>query len=91
MRSEGGDTIRSHRSALNLEMVRSSLKVFGGISFSAEKGNFLDWVEALYQTVNYDKLVIITTDVNYGKILITMYVWIKFPNVLACNFSYCSL
>lgn len=42
MRSEGGDTIRSHRSALNLEMVRSSLKVFGGISFSAEKGNFLD-------------------------------------------------
>jgi hypothetical protein len=42
MISEGGDTIRTHRSALNLEMVRSSLKVFGGISFSAEKRNFLD-------------------------------------------------
>jgi len=91
MRSEGGDTIKTHRSALNLEMVRSSLKVFGGISFSAEKRNFLDRRDALYQTVNYDKLVIITSDYNYGKILIIMYVWIKFPNVLACIFSYCSL
>lgn len=35
MRSEGGDIVKTHRSALNLEMVRSSLKWFGGISFSA--------------------------------------------------------
>jgi hypothetical protein len=42
MRSEGGDIIKTHRSALNLEMVRSSLKVVGGISFLAEKRNFLD-------------------------------------------------
>jgi len=91
MRSEGGDIIKTHRSALNLEMFRSSLKWFGGILFSAEKRNFLDWGDALYQTVNCNKLIIITTYVHYCKILITMYIWIKFPSVLACNFSYCSL
>lgn len=37
MRIEGGDIIKTRRIALNLEMVRSSLKWFGGISFSAEK------------------------------------------------------
>jgi hypothetical protein len=42
MRSEGGDIIKTHRNALNLKMLRSSLKWFGGISFSAEKRNFLD-------------------------------------------------
>ena len=42
MRIEGGDIIKTRRIALNLEMVRSSLKWFGGISFSAEKkGTFL--------------------------------------------------
>jgi hypothetical protein len=56
-------------------MLRSSLKWFGGISFSAEKRNFLDWGDVLYQTVNYNKLVVITTDVNYGKILIAMYTY----------------
>jgi hypothetical protein len=42
MKSEGVDIIKTHRSALNLEMFRSSLKWFGGISFSAEKRNLLD-------------------------------------------------
>ena len=91
MRSEGGDIIKTRRSPLNLEMVRSPWKWFGGISFSAEKRNFLDRGDVPYQTVNYNKLVIITTDVNYGKILITIYIWSKVPNVLACNFSSCSL
>jgi hypothetical protein len=42
MRSEGGDIIKTHRSALNLEMVRISLKWFGGVSLSVGKRNFLD-------------------------------------------------
>jgi len=42
MRIEGGDIIKIHRSAVKLEMVRNSLKWFGGIYFSAEEGNFLD-------------------------------------------------
>jgi hypothetical protein len=41
IRSEGGDIVKTNRNALKLEMVLSSLKWFGGISFSAEKGTFL--------------------------------------------------
>jgi len=51
MRIEGGDIIKTRRSALNLEMVRSSLKWFVEFRFQPKKGTFLTEMSCTRQLI----------------------------------------